>query len=117
MVTILTQQDTAVSFILKIILFIYFIPTIIALFRIYILRFKFFSVLLINFFFGWTVYGWWLAFAKAFSSRNIIYIKNKTRPTVTLDKYDQLNKLNDLRSSGTINEDEFEMEKKKILDL
>ncbi|UKB78300.1 SHOCT domain-containing protein [Chryseobacterium sp. MEBOG07] len=58
-----------------------------------------------------------VTFAKAFSSRNIIYIKNKAESTVTSDKYDQLNKLNNLRSSGTINNEEFEAEKKKILDL
>ncbi|UEQ75255.1 superinfection immunity protein [Chryseobacterium arthrosphaerae] len=109
------SQNTGEFSFVKIILFIYFIPTIIALVRLYILRFKFFSVLLINLFFGWTVYGWWLAFAKAFSSKNVIYIKNKSKNTVVLDKYDQLNKLNNLRASGAINEEEFEVEKQKIL--
>lgn len=99
----------------KMILFIYFVPTIIALFRSPIIKFKFFSVLLINIFFGWTLYGWWLAFAKAFSSSNIIYVKTKSKGNVASDKYDQLNKLNNLRSSGAINEEEFEFEKKKIL--
>lgn len=110
-----TSQNPGEFPFVKIILFIYFIPTIIALFRLYILRFKFFSVLLINLFFGWTVYGWWLAFAKAFSSKNVIYIKNTSKNTVALDKYDQLNKLNNLRASGAINEEEFEVEKQKIL--
>ncbi|OCA71364.1 superinfection immunity protein [Chryseobacterium arthrosphaerae] len=110
-----TSQNTGEFPFVKIILFIYFIPTIIALFRVYILRFKFFSVLLINLFFGWTVYGWWLAFAKAFSSKNVIHIKNKPKNTVVLDKYDQLNKLNKLRTSGIINDEEFEVEKQKIL--
>ncbi|MCT4327747.1 SHOCT domain-containing protein [Elizabethkingia anophelis] len=31
------------------------------------------------------------------------------------DKYDRLDKLNNLRSSGAINEEEFELEKQKIL--
>lgn len=110
-----TSQNPGEFPFVKIILFIYFIPTIIALFRVYILRFKFFSVLLINLFFGWTVYGWWLAFAKAFSSRNVIYINDKPKNTVVLDKYDQLNKLNDLRALGAINDEEFEIEKQKIL--
>lgn len=110
-----TSQNTGEFPFVKIILFIYFIPTIIALFRVYILRFKFFSVLLINLFFGWTVYGWWLAFAKAFSSRSVIYLKNKHENTVVSDKYDKLNKLNNLRASGAINEEEFEVEKQKIL--
>ncbi|MEJ5051019.1 superinfection immunity protein [Chryseobacterium culicis] len=99
----------------KIIVFIYFIPTIVALFRSPIIRFKFFSVLLINLFFGWTVYGWWLAFAKAFSSRNTIYIKNNSGNMISSDKYDHLDKLNNLRASGAINEEEFEAEKQKIL--
>ena len=99
----------------KIIVFIYFIPVIIALFRSHIIGFKFFTVLIINIFFGWTVYGWWLAFAKAFSSRNTIYLKTNSRSIVSSDKYDQLDKLNKLRSSGVINEEEFEAEKNKIL--
>lgn len=110
-----TSQNTGEFPFVKIILFIYFVPTIIALFRIYILRFKFLSVLLINLFFGWTIYGWWLAFAKAFSSKNVIYINNNHKNTIVLDKYDKLNKLNNLRASGTINEEEFEVEKQKIL--
>lgn len=117
MLAILTSmsQKTGEFPFVKIILFIYFVPTIIALFRIYILRFKFLSVLLINLFFGWTIYDWWFAFAKAFSSRNTIYIKNNSGNIISSDKYDQLDKLNNLRASGAINEKEFEVEKQKIL--
>ncbi|UKB78314.1 superinfection immunity protein [Chryseobacterium sp. MEBOG07] len=100
----------------KIIVFIYFIPSLIALLRCPIIKFKFFSVLFINLFFGWTVYGWWLAFSKAFSSRNVVYIKNKSQYKSMSTKYDQLNTLNNLRTSGAITEEEFEIEKKKILD-
>lgn len=110
-----TNQNTGEFPFVKIILFIYFIPTIIALFRVYILRFKLFSVLLINLFFGWTIYGWWLAFAKAFSSRSVIYLKNKSETIIVPDKYDQLDKLNKLYSSGVINDEEFDAEKQKIL--
>ncbi|OCA77560.1 hypothetical protein BBI01_03680 [Chryseobacterium artocarpi] len=105
------------SLFFRIILFIYFAPTIIAFFRSPIIKFKFFSVLFINLFFGWTLYGWWLAFAKAFSSREIINLKQKSQDLLTLDKYDQLNKLDNLRSKGIINEEEFEVEKNKILNL
>ncbi|WET48158.1 superinfection immunity protein [Chryseobacterium indologenes] len=110
-----TNQNTGEFPFVKIILFIYFIPTIIALFRVYILRFKFFSVLLINLFFGWTVYGWWLAFVKAFSSKSVIYLKNKSETIIVPDKYDQLDKLNKLHSSGVLNDEEFDAEKQKIL--
>lgn len=64
--TVITQEEGGALF-LKIILFIYFIPSMIALLRLPVLKFKFLIVLLINIFFGWTVYGWWLSFIKAVS--------------------------------------------------
>ncbi|WP_241315930.1 superinfection immunity protein [Chryseobacterium arthrosphaerae] len=57
------------SLFLKIILFIYFIPTIIALFRSPVIKSKFFIVLFVNTLLGWTLFGWWFAFYKAFSSK------------------------------------------------
>jgi len=66
--TVTTQQEEGGALFLKIILFIYFIPSMIALLRLPVLKFKFLVVLLINAFFGWTVYGWWLSFMKAVSS-------------------------------------------------
>ncbi|WP_034722345.1 MULTISPECIES: superinfection immunity protein [Chryseobacterium] len=67
--TVTTQQEEGGALFLKIILFIYFIPSMIALLRLPVLKFKFLIVLLINVFFGWTVYGWWLSFIKAVSSK------------------------------------------------
>lgn len=66
--TVTTQQEEGGALFLKIILFLYFIPSMIALLRLPVLKFKFIIVLLINAFFGWTVYGWWLSFIKALSS-------------------------------------------------
>ncbi|MET3535400.1 superinfection immunity protein [Chryseobacterium limigenitum] len=66
--TVTTQQEEGGALFLKIILFIYFIPSMIALLRLPVLKFKFLIVLLVNVFFGWTVYGWWLSFIKAVSS-------------------------------------------------
>lgn len=66
--TVTTQQEEGGALFLKIILFIYFIPSMIALLRLPVLKFKFLIVLLINAFFGWTVYGWWLSFIKAVSN-------------------------------------------------
>lgn len=66
--TVTTQQEEGGALFLKIILFIYFIPSMIALLRLPVLKFKFLVVLLINAFFGWTVYGWWLSFIKAVSN-------------------------------------------------
>ncbi|WP_410691651.1 superinfection immunity protein [Chryseobacterium sp. SIMBA_038] len=64
--TAATKTDGSLFF--KIILFIYFIPSMIALIRIPLIKFRFITVLLINLFFGWSVYGWWIAFYKAVSS-------------------------------------------------
>ncbi|WP_051881683.1 superinfection immunity protein [Chryseobacterium soli] len=66
--TVTTQQEEGGALFLKIILFIYFIPSMIALLRLPVLKFKFLIILLINAFFGWTVIGWWLSFIKAVSS-------------------------------------------------
>lgn len=66
--TVTTQQEEGGALFLKIILFIYFIPSMIALLRLPVLKFKFLVILLINAFFGWTVYGWWLSFIKAVSN-------------------------------------------------
>ncbi|MFL9835840.1 superinfection immunity protein [Chryseobacterium terrae] len=66
--TVTTQQEEGGALFLKIILFVYFIPSMIALLRLPVLKFKFLVVLLINAFLGWTVYGWWLSFIKAVSS-------------------------------------------------
>jgi hypothetical protein len=57
------------SLFFKIILFIYFLPTIVGLLRIPIIKFKFITVLLINTFLGFTLIGWWLSFIKAVSTR------------------------------------------------
>lgn len=72
MIQILTasaQQEKAGELFLKIILFVYFLPSLIGFFRIPIIRYKFITVLLINIFLGWTAIGWWISFIKAVSSR------------------------------------------------
>ena len=66
--TVTTQQEEGGALFLKIILFIYFIPSMIALIRLPFIKFKFIIVLMINTFFGWSVYGWWIAFYKAISN-------------------------------------------------
>ncbi len=40
----------------------------IALIRLPFIKFKFITVLMINTFLGWSIYGWWIAFYKATSS-------------------------------------------------
>lgn len=109
-----TQPDVMGTFI-KVVIFFYFIPSMIALVRSPIIKRKFFIVLFINLFFGWSVYGWWIAFIKAFASNQKIIIKNNTTDTITTNKYDQIEKLNELRTSGAITDEEFHVEKSKIL--
>lgn len=67
--TTATKTDGSLFF--KIILFVYFLPTIVGVLRIPIIKFKFITVLLINTFLGFTVVGWWLSFVKAVSSRKV----------------------------------------------
>ncbi|PTT77274.1 MULTISPECIES: superinfection immunity protein [unclassified Chryseobacterium] len=69
MTTILTvtHPPSDGSLFFKILFCVYFIPSLLALVRSPIIKWKFFTVLLINLFFGWTVYGWWLSFWKAVS--------------------------------------------------
>lgn len=67
--TTATKNDGSLFF--KIILFVYFLPTIVGVLRIPIIKSKFITVLLINTFLGFTVVGWWLSFVKAVSSRKV----------------------------------------------
>ncbi|SHL58028.1 superinfection immunity protein [Chryseobacterium polytrichastri] len=67
--TAATKSDGSLFF--KIILFVYFLPTIVGVLRIPIIKFKFITVLLINIFLGFTVVGWWLSFVKAVSNRKV----------------------------------------------
>jgi len=113
------QQELGGALFFKVIFFIYFIPTVIALVRLPILKWKFLTVFFINLFFGWTVYGWWISFGKALSSGNkkiILQVPGENSNSFASEnKYDQLGKLQDLKNSGAITEEEYEKEKKKIL--
>lgn len=68
MLTITTPKSDG-SLFFKIILFIYLFPSIVGLFRIPIIKYKYITVLLVNIFLGWTAVGWWVSFIKAISSR------------------------------------------------
>lgn len=120
MMTLLTstpQQPDVMGTFIKVVIFIYLIPSMIGLIRIYFLKWKFLTILFINIFFGWSVYGWWIAFIKAFSGSQKIVIKHQTRSESDKqsEKYDTLEKLNILKQSGVISLAEFEKEKSKIL--
>lgn len=87
-------------------LIIYFIPTMVA----YDNK-KASTVFLVNLFFGWTILGWIISLILAFSDRKdpVVIQNNKS------DKYDQLQKLEELRSKGIVTTEEFIIEKEKIM--
>ena len=91
-------------------LFIYFLPSIIG----YRHR-NANSITLLNFFLGWTLIGWVVALVWAVSNdkKQPIIIENKTIESKT--STDQLLKLKELLDGGYINENEFSIEKEKIL--
>lgn len=97
-------------FLLVLAIFIYFIPSIMG-------RDKRTagSIFLLNFFFGWTLLGWLIALIWAASedapTHTTIVKKQSPQP----DKYDQLNKLKGLLDSGAITEEEYNIEKEKLL--
>ncbi|MGG5209234.1 superinfection immunity protein [Chryseobacterium sp. MIQD13] len=63
-----TSSKSDGSLFFRIILLIYFLPTIVGFFRIPIIKYRFITVFFINTFLGFTVVGWWLSFMKAVSS-------------------------------------------------
>lgn len=103
---------------------LYFLPTIIAG------KNKQGSVFVLNLFLGWTIIGWlialiWAAYDGDESDRKdkkiaepVITIE-QTKPAEPenpqLSKYDELEKLADLKNKGVISEEEFIAEKRKIL--
>lgn len=97
------------SFIFGIIFFaIYFLPSIIG----YNKR-NFSSILLLNFFLGWTLIGWVVAIVWAVSYEKPVEVSvNKSN----YDKVtDQLIQIKGLYEDGTLTKQEFEKEKQRIL--
>lgn len=88
-------------------LFFYFIPT----FNAYG-RPQFQGVIVLNILLGWTLIGWVVAFIWSFSnsSPKAEVIEQK------VSSADELTKLHDLKNKGIISEEEFNSQKKKILE-
>lgn len=80
------------------------------------------SLTIVNIFFGWTFLGWVIALAWAFSDNIKDINGNNDKKDTVGNKIDQSNKLKelkglaDLKDKGILTEDEFEKEKKKILE-
>lgn len=69
------------------------------------------TVLIVNILLGWTLLGWVIAFILAFADSKSTVVVNASKA----DKYDQLQRLNELREKGVITTEEFIVEKEKIM--
>lgn len=93
--------------------FVYFIPSIHAKSRRHP---NLQSIILLNIFLGWTLIGWVVALvwsASAIASVEQIRVKNAGVPE--LDRYQQLEKLGSLKERGLISDDEYQVEKTRLL--
>lgn len=71
------------------------------------------SILILNILLGWTLIGWVVALVWAVSKdKKEIFINNTT---VNKSKIEDLAQLRKLLDEGTLTNDEFELEKKRIL--
>ncbi len=95
---------------------LYFTPTIIAAARLHPNRV---SIMLLNFFLGWTVLGWIASLIWSVSSGgkpvSINIEQASSPPGKSVDPYQELEKLAALKERGHITDEEFDIEKKKIL--
>lgn len=105
--TFLVMSDGAAAVIVIIGLAVYFIPTIVAYGNN-----NSTTVFLVNLFFGWTLIGWVIALILAFAdSKPVVVVQQNDKAS----KYDQLEKLNQLREKGVLSTEEFIIEKEKIM--
>ncbi len=87
--------------------FIYFLPTYIAAKKDHS---NFVVILIINLLFGWTLLAWLVCIVWACIDTS----HNETNNTNS-NKYEDLEKLQNLKENGVISESEFEIEKQKLL--
>lgn len=90
---------------------LYFLPSIIAYKRGHANKG---IILLINFLLGWTFLGWAGSLVWAFIDTDGSKASNMTR-NIGGNKYEDLAKLQKLKESGAITEEEFNIEKQKLL--
>jgi len=70
------------------------------------------TVVIVNIFFGWTLIGWVVALVMAFAdSAAPVVVQTNGKA----DKYDQLERLNQLREKGVLSTEEFIQEKEKVM--
>ena len=92
---------------------IYFLPSIFASAR---KHHNSTALMLANLFLGWTFIGWVACLIWAFTNKSIdATIINNNNDKNKLSIADELQKLSKLKDSGVISEDEFQLQKQKIL--
>lgn len=108
-------------FVLFVIVFIYFLPTVIGMIRKKSNRG---AIFLLNLFLGWTFIGWIVSLVWACTSDknqtiivNNSFAENNLSPTKTEDKLDSIKKLKELLDSSTLTQSEFDEQKAKILSI
>jgi|GEM_PF-1876922 len=90
---------------------LYFLPTIIAWNKPFVL-----PVFLVNVIFGWTIVGWIILLAVACikSPKKQIYVQTDTKTNYN-DVYSAIEKLSNLHKNGIITDAEFAEQKSKLL--
>lgn len=107
-------MDTTTIFLLvTFCIIIYFLPSIFASAR---KHHNSTALMLANLFLGWTFIGWVACLIWAFTNKSIdTTIINNNNDKNKLSIADELQKLSKLKDSGVISEDEFQLQKQKIL--
>lgn len=94
---------------IAIFLMVYFIPSFVAFNRKHSYKL---GILLLNIFLGWTLVGWVAALVWCFVDGN----KNHGGEALQKDdRYTQMEKLAKLKESGALSDEEFQVEKKRLL--
>lgn len=103
--------------------YVYWIPTLVAIYRKHNNKI---AIGCINTFLGWTLVGWVVSLVWALANPTVNKNVEKEKTTVEkttpkkenidINKYDQLEKIAKLKENNIITEEEFEKEKKKILE-
>ena len=104
------------SILFYIVIALYFIPSIVALIRS---KSNLLAIIALNILLGWTVIGWIVALVWSLTSNSKaqqIVINNKSDEPHN-DNLSKLEKLKKLLDSDAITREEFEVQKKKLLDL
>ena len=98
--------------IIALIIIPYFIPSMIAFIKN---KPNKIAILVLNTFLGWSMVGWVISLVWSLTSDKIQNLAFDNSATPYLSKFDKLEKLNHLKLSGILTEQEFIIEKQKLL--